>query len=87
MRQLGFADRTQIHYGDTAQGWPGDVAQSRMDSSKLRAAGFALPRSSDEAVRLAISRILQWLPTRISPHDDLRLPPGSAPRADAASRP
>jgi hypothetical protein len=53
----------------------------------VRAAGFALPRSSDDAVRLAISRILQWLPTRVSPQDDLRLPAGSAPAVDAPSRP
>ncbi|HEY4415309.1 MAG TPA: NAD-dependent epimerase/dehydratase family protein [Verrucomicrobiae bacterium] len=57
--QLGFAGQTQIHYGESAQGWPGDVAQSRMDSAKLAQAGFSLARSSDEAVRLAISRILE----------------------------
>jgi UDP-glucose 4-epimerase len=71
--QLGFAGRTNIHYGESAQGWPGDVPQSRMDSSKLAKAGFSLPRSSDEAVRHAISQILHWLAGR--PADDaLRLP-------------
>ena len=62
--QLGLAGKTKIHYGETAQGWPGDVAQSRMDSGKLAKAGFSLPRTSDEAVRLAISRIIESLPSR-----------------------
>ncbi|MFO1488356.1 MAG: NAD-dependent epimerase/dehydratase family protein [Verrucomicrobiota bacterium] len=74
VRQLNFAGPTQIHYGESTQGWPGDVAQSRMDSSKLRAAGFPLPRSSDEAVRHAINSILHWLPTRKGAQDDLKLP-------------
>ena len=72
--QLGFTGRTKIHYGESAQGWPGDVPQSRMDSSKFAKAGFALPRTSDEAVRDAISRILEWLASRQEAQDDLRLP-------------
>lgn len=72
--QLGFKGRTKISYGTTAGGWPGDVAQSRMDASKIRQAGFVLPRSSDEAVRFAIRRILEWLPQRKGAEDDLRLP-------------
>jgi UDP-glucose 4-epimerase len=72
--QLGFKGRTKISYGTTAGGWPGDVAQSRMDASKIRQAGFVLPRSSDEAVRFAIRRILEWLPQRKGAKDDLRLP-------------
>ena len=78
IRQLGFSERTKIHYSESAQGWPGDVAQSRMDSSKLRNAGFALPRSSDEAVRLAISRTIHWLANRAASEDGLRLPPDAA---------
>jgi UDP-glucose 4-epimerase len=74
VKQLGFNGRTKIRYGTTAAGWPGDVPQSRMDSSKLRKAGFALPRSSDAAVRLAISRILEWLAQRTHAKDDLELP-------------
>lgn len=72
--QLGFAGRTKVQYGESSKGWPGDVPQSRMDSSKLAAAGFSLPRSSDEAVRLAISRILHWLDGRAHADDGLRLP-------------
>ena len=79
--QLGFAGRTNIHYGESAQGWPGDVAQSRMDSAKLAKAGFPLPRSSDEAVRFAISRIIQWLAGRTASEDGLRLPAEARPSA------
>ena len=79
IRQLGFSNPTRINYGQSTQGWPGDVAQSRMDSSKLRNAGFPLPRSSDEAVRHSINRILHWLPTRAAATDDLRLPPDARP--------
>jgi len=78
IRQLGYSDKTKIHYGESAQGWPGDVAQSRMDSSKLRSAGFALPRSSDEVVRHALQQIIRWLSTR-PPQDDLRLPADAKP--------
>ena len=77
--QLGFKGRTKISYGTTAGGWPGDVPHSRMDASKIRKAGFNLPRSSDEAVRLAISRIIEWLPQRKNAKDDLRLPADAKP--------
>jgi UDP-glucose 4-epimerase len=77
--QLGFVGRTKVHYGQSPQGWPGDVAQSRMNSAKLAAAGFPLLRSSDEAVQLAINRIIAWLGSRAHPHDGLRLPAGVVP--------
>ena len=77
--QLGFSGRTKIHYGETAQGWPGDVPQSRMDSSKLAAAGFSLPKSSDEAVKFAINRIIHWLADRADSADGLRLPADARP--------
>jgi UDP-glucose 4-epimerase len=77
VRQLGFTDHTKIHYGESAQGWPGDVPQSRMDSAKIRQAGFILPRGSDEALSFAISQILAWLATRSEAKDDLRLPPNA----------
>jgi UDP-glucose 4-epimerase len=78
--QLGFKGRTKISYGTTAGGWPGDVPHSRMDAAKIRKAGFSLPRTSDEAVRLAISRIIEWLPQRKGAADDLRLPKDAKPR-------
>jgi UDP-glucose 4-epimerase len=74
LSQLGFAVGTKIIYGESAQGWPGDVPQSRMDSSKLAKAGFSLKRTSDEAVRFAISQILHWLARRAASDDGLRLP-------------
>jgi len=74
VEQLGFQGRTTIRYGDSAGGWPGDVPQSRMDSSKLRRAGFTLPRSSDEALQLAIRRIIEWLAHRPEAEDGLKLP-------------
>jgi UDP-glucose 4-epimerase len=57
LKQLGL--NIGIEYGDTPNGWAGDVPQSRMDSSKLADAGFSLKRTSDEAVKLAIERILK----------------------------
>jgi len=77
--QLGFSTTTKIHYGESAQGWPGDVPQSRMDSAKLAQAGFSLPRGSDEAVRLAINRVLQWLASRATAEDGLKLPDNAKP--------
>jgi hypothetical protein len=41
-------------------------------------AGFALPRSSDDAVRLAISHILEWLAKRTDAKDGLKLPRGAS---------
>ncbi len=77
--QLGFKGRTKISYGTTAGGWPGDVPQSRMDSSRIRRAGFVLPRGSDQAVRFAISRIIEWLANRPNTEDDLKLPRDARP--------
>jgi hypothetical protein len=84
VKQLGLKGRTAIHYGNSAAGWPGDVPQSRMDSSKLRRAGFALPRNSDEALQLAISRIIEWLTKRTGAEDDLKLPRDASPQIAAA---
>ena len=84
VKQLGLKGRTAIHYGDSAGGWPGDVPQSRMDSSKLRQAGFALPRNSDAALQLAISRIIEWLANRTGAEDGLKLPREASPTIAAA---
>jgi UDP-glucose 4-epimerase len=77
--QLGFAGRTKIRYGTTPGGWPGDVPQSRMDSTKLRKAGFSLPRTSDEALSFALKRIIEWLAARGEAKDGLKLPPDASP--------
>lgn len=74
LSKLGLDGQTKIQYGDTPGGWPGDVPQSRMNSSKLAGAGFPLARSSDEAVKLAIGRIIDWLAGRPDSGDGLRLP-------------
>ena len=78
--QLGFKGRTKICYGDTVAGWPGDVPQSRMDSTKFRKAGFSLPRTSDEALSFAIKRIIEWLAARGGGNDDLKLPTDASPK-------
>lgn len=77
--QLGFSGRTKIKYGESAQGWPGDVPQSRMDYSKLVKAGFSLTHSSDGAVKFAINRIIHWLGERASADDGLKLPADARP--------
>lgn len=74
VEHLGLKGRTAIHYGATVAGWPGDVPQSRMDSSKLRRMGFVLPRTSDEGLQLGIGRIVEWLAKRTDSQDDLKLP-------------
>ena len=79
VRQLGFAGRTKIIYGTSAIGWPGDVAQSRMDASKIRQAGFSWPRNSDAAVRISISRIIEWLEKHAAPEAELRVPADARP--------
>jgi len=82
--QLGFKDRTKISYGTTAGGWPGDVPHSRMDASKLKKAGFVLPRGSDDAVRLAIARIIEWLPSHKG--SDVQLPKDARPVLESGKR-
>lgn len=79
VRQLGFAGRTKIVYGTTAAGWPGDVAQSRMDASKIRRAGYTWPRNSDQAVRYSISRIIEWLAQHADSQAELRVPSEAVP--------
>jgi UDP-glucose 4-epimerase len=81
---LGLLGETGIRYGDTPHGWPGDVAQSRMDATRLEHAGFRLPRTSNEAVETAIRAILGWLRTRPAAEDGFKLPP-SVRSFDAAS--
>ncbi|MCC6645670.1 MAG: NAD-dependent epimerase/dehydratase family protein [Polyangiaceae bacterium] len=47
----------RIEYGGGAQGWPGDVPQSRLLPDKLAALGFRVRHSSDRAVELAVAEI------------------------------
>jgi len=84
VRQLGFTGHTKIVYGTTAAGWPGDVAQSRMDASKIRKAGYTWPRNSDEAVRCSIRRIIEWLAQHAESKAELRVPPDAKPLIEKA---
>ncbi|MGH7272475.1 MAG: NAD-dependent epimerase/dehydratase family protein, partial [Polyangiaceae bacterium] len=47
----------KIVLGTTPQGWPGDVPRSLIKPDKLAALGFRVSRTSDEAVRVAVSEI------------------------------
>lgn len=45
-------------YAGGPRGWPGDVSQVRLDPAKLAALGWRAPRSSTEAVRDGVRRVL-----------------------------
>jgi UDP-glucose 4-epimerase len=47
----------RIEYGDVAQGWRGDVPQSRIKPDKLSALGFSVHLTSDAAVEQAVLEI------------------------------
>ncbi|HEY3500485.1 MAG TPA: NAD-dependent epimerase/dehydratase family protein [Polyangiaceae bacterium] len=47
----------RIRYTGGERGWRGDVPRSRLDAEKLAALGFRLPRSSDDAVRAAVTEL------------------------------
>lgn len=47
----------RIRFTGGARGWPGDVPRSRMRPDRLRALGFAVRHTSDEAVRLAVEAL------------------------------
>lgn len=50
--------KAEIRYTGGDRGWPGDVPRSRMDGSKLAAAGFKLRNTSDEAVLASIRALV-----------------------------
>lgn len=47
----------RIDFGTTTQGWPGDVPVSRIKPEKLKALGFAVRFTSDQAVEQAVSEV------------------------------
>ena len=47
-----------IEYSGGPKGWVGDVPSFGYDLGKIKALGFVVPRTSTEAVRLAVRRIL-----------------------------
>ncbi len=46
-----------IVYTGGQRGWRGDIPHSRLDGSALAALGYALPRSSDQAVLLGVTEL------------------------------
>ena len=61
--ELGLL-QTELRFGESDAGWPGDVPQSRMDASKLARLGWAPRYSSDEAVRAGVRDLVQSLNLR-----------------------
>jgi UDP-glucose 4-epimerase len=49
---------TRVVFSGGDRGWPGDVPRFRYDTSRLRALGWEPKRSSTDAVRYAVERIL-----------------------------
>jgi len=49
---------TCIRYTGGDRGWPGDVPKFRYDTSRLTALGWQPARTSTDAVRYAVERIL-----------------------------
>lgn len=49
--------RARIDFGTTTQGWPGDVPVSRIKPEKLKALGFAVRFTSDQAVEQAVREV------------------------------
>lgn len=47
----------RVRFTGGTRGWPGDVPQSRLDSSRLAALGWQNTRSSDQAVREAVAAL------------------------------
>jgi UDP-glucose 4-epimerase len=51
----------RVTYQDSPLGWPGDVPRYEFDTSKMRAAGFAIDTTSRQAVRRAAEDLaLEW---------------------------
>lgn len=49
--------QAEIRYTGGDRGWPGDVPRSRMNPDKLKALGFQVKLTSDEAVRRAVEAL------------------------------
>ncbi len=47
----------RIDFGQSSQGWPGDVPKSRVKPEKLAALGFRVKHTSDDAVGLAVKQV------------------------------
>lgn len=53
--------KASIEYSGGARGWVGDVAQVRLDPTKMMALGWSARYSSDEAVRVATQELIKQL--------------------------
>jgi UDP-glucose 4-epimerase len=49
--------KARIEYGQSAQGWPGDVPKSVLVPDKLAALGFRVRHTSDDAVGIAVREV------------------------------
>jgi len=47
----------RIEFGESKQGWPGDVPKSRVKPDKLAALGFKVTHTSDDAVRMSVEQV------------------------------
>lgn len=50
--------KAKIRYGKEERGWKGDQSQYAYDLTKLHRLGWRAPRTSDEAVKISIKRLL-----------------------------
>lgn len=57
-------EHTEVCFGESDAGWPGDVPQSRMNARKLAQLGWTPRYSSDEAVRAGIRDLVRSLDLR-----------------------
>jgi UDP-glucose 4-epimerase len=57
IEEMGLKD-VKITYTGGERGWPGDQPQVHISSAKMHALGWKAQRSSDEAVRLAVQRMI-----------------------------
>jgi len=53
--------QTQIMYGDSPGGWPGDVPRFKYDTSKAESYGWRPTKNSEEAVKLATKEIIRQI--------------------------
>ncbi len=59
MAEMGLdAARVRVQYTGGARGWPGDAPRMGFDVSKMRALGWRAAHTSEEAVRIAVRRLL-----------------------------
>ena len=58
VQEMGLKN-VKFQYTGKERGWPGDVPQVRLDTSKINKIGWKAKLSSDQAVRKAIREILK----------------------------